>query len=316
MGNCPSQSWTINAGLGSFLRKPRMEVEEQDENTKMSNKALAFKLLRGSGLTQAQRAQAFLNSGGSYDLDKLETMLRVTFGHIHEHERYNGQLVPQRRSTLSRPMTTSTRSSAPTVHSSKTSVGAPKPWARPALRESNGRFRNSRKTNIHEAEHEELEGDEYDEDGDYDEPEVDDEDYEDEEQEVYVGDFLDNVSTEHDVETFDEEDSCYPCEGELERSELQEAFESGWRARQKTANLRTRRGFVPPRVKHDGDKSNHSKQPPDPRKEESKCADCGEYGHWKRRSRMFPGEERKVKTVIDQRPRQNQSRNQMECMAQ
>ena len=70
---------------------------------------------------------------------------------------------------------------------------------------------------------------------------------------------------------------------------LQEAFVAGWKAKQNTAGLRTRRGFVPPRARA-------TPPPPadinartiirrtttvDERKEKSRCADCGKYGHWK-----------------------------------
>ena len=41
--------------------------------------------------------------------------------------------------------------------------------------------------------------------------------------------------------------------GEIETAEqLQEAFLAGWRAKQKTTSLRTRRGFVPPRTRSAG----------------------------------------------------------------
>ena len=81
-----------------YLRKLRLEVEVQDTGTKVSDRTLASKMLRGSGLPRASRAQVLFNSGGLYDSDRLETVLKVTFGGIQHMERRTGQVVPMKRS--------------------------------------------------------------------------------------------------------------------------------------------------------------------------------------------------------------------------
>ena len=82
-------------------------------------------------------------------------------------------------------------------------------------------------------------------------------------------------------------------EMELEE-ELQEAFVAGWRAKQKTAALRLKRGYVAPKSRDSwgGSSSDrpppgsrsfppNSDQKPDQRKASSHCADCGGLGHWR-----------------------------------
>ena len=67
------QEWVM------YARKLRMEFEEQDKSGKISDEAMCSKILRGSGLTQVQRAQVFFNCGGVYDLERLGNIPRVTW---------------------------------------------------------------------------------------------------------------------------------------------------------------------------------------------------------------------------------------------
>ena len=54
----PVQDWCTD------LRKLRMELHMQDSETKVSDQALASKMLRSSRLPTTQRAQVLFNSGG------------------------------------------------------------------------------------------------------------------------------------------------------------------------------------------------------------------------------------------------------------
>ena len=80
----PMQDWC------TYLRKQRMEVQIQDPNTVISDRSLASKMLRGSGLSQTQRAQVLWNSGGVYDSERMETVLK------QEEEERNTEIDHQR----------------------------------------------------------------------------------------------------------------------------------------------------------------------------------------------------------------------------
>ena len=92
----------------------------------------------------------------------------------------------------------------------------------------------------------------------------------------------------------DQEDQAQQDEDVQNRDtpgDLQEAFAAGWRAKQKTASLRVKRGFVAPKSRADGrgkgssasraDHGDRRPAPPDQRKASSRCADCGRLGHWR-----------------------------------
>ena len=67
-------------------------MESMDSGSKISDQALASKMLRGSGLPQEKKAQVLINCGGIYDPSRLETVLRVTFPKIGDHERRQGTM--------------------------------------------------------------------------------------------------------------------------------------------------------------------------------------------------------------------------------
>ena len=85
----PMQDWCI------YARKLCMEVQTQDPSTTISDRSLASKMLRGSGLPRQARAQVLLNCGGLYDSQRMETVLKVSHGKIQLSERRTGQVIPR-----------------------------------------------------------------------------------------------------------------------------------------------------------------------------------------------------------------------------
>ena len=86
----PMQDWCV------YLRKLRMELQIQDPDSNISDRSLASKMLRGSGLVRVARAQVLWNCGGLYDSNRMETVLKVTYSDIQKTERRTGQVVPKR----------------------------------------------------------------------------------------------------------------------------------------------------------------------------------------------------------------------------
>ena len=62
----PMQAWC------TYLRKLRMELQLQDSEAKVSDQALASKMLRSSRLATTQRAHVLFNSGGVYNPESGE----------------------------------------------------------------------------------------------------------------------------------------------------------------------------------------------------------------------------------------------------
>ena len=64
-------------------------------------------------------------------------------------------------------------------------------------------------------------------------------------------------------------------EGEIDEEELKEVFAAGWKAKQKTSEVRKSRGWRP------AAKSGGKEQSTDARKRVTTCSSCGLVGHWK-----------------------------------
>ena len=64
-------------------------------------------------------------------------------------------------------------------------------------------------------------------------------------------------------------------EGEIDEEELKEVFAAGWKAKQKTSEVRKSRGWRP------AAKSGGQDQSTDARKRVTTCSSCGLVGHWK-----------------------------------
>ena len=62
--------------------------------------------------------------------------------------------------------------------------------------------------------------------------------------------------------------------------DLKEAYASGWRAKQKSADQRKARGYRNPRSSGSKGKGKGEKRSTDERKKRSQCASCKQYGHW------------------------------------
>ena len=81
----------------NYVRKLRMELIAQDPDSAVSDKSLASKMLRGSGLTRKERAQVLFNCGGTLDSGRVETVLKVTYSDMQLAERKTGQVVSHKR---------------------------------------------------------------------------------------------------------------------------------------------------------------------------------------------------------------------------
>ena len=79
----------------TYLRVTKMEVEQEDRSTVISDEMLGSKMLRGSGLPRKERAQVYRNCGGTTESKRVETILRVTYPDLAAQERRTG-LVPDR----------------------------------------------------------------------------------------------------------------------------------------------------------------------------------------------------------------------------
>ena len=261
----PMQDWCI------YLRKMRLEVQVQDGTTVISDRTLASKMLRGSGLPRQQRSQVLFNCGGLYESTRMETVLKATYGTIQHSERRTGQVLPRRGEHRHQPQDRGYSSTRPPA--------ARAPW-RPA-----------RSRHVHEADLVEEEND--GEDHWTNEDEVDDED---DNGEVFAGEVAEETpEAPFGVAPPGPDDEEIGEDTETEET-LTEAFLAGWRAKQKTASLRTRRGFVPPKTRPTANGSepdarsqraqslaskDDQKKNIDPRKAKSRCAGCKQLGHWK-----------------------------------
>ena len=64
---------------------------------------------------------------------------------------------------------------------------------------------------------------------------------------------------------------------DVDEEELKEVFAAGWKAKQKTAEVRKSRGWKKP----DQRGAKGGSQSTDARKKVTTCASCGKVGHWK-----------------------------------
>ena len=80
-----------------YLRKVRLELQAKDPESTLSDKALASKMLRGSGLTKEAQAQVLWNCCGTYDSQRIETALRVTYKGVQDNVRRITKLVAERQ---------------------------------------------------------------------------------------------------------------------------------------------------------------------------------------------------------------------------
>jgi len=228
----------------TYLKKVRLEVEAHDGAKVISLREMASKMLRGAGLSTEKRAQVLFNCGGRYDPERVETVLRVTYPKLHETERKQGVVVPRERVLSSHR------------NGGNFSRGAPgKP--RPEVRKVN---------EVHEVEEDQG----TDEAGDP----------------SHLGsEAVGNVEGDPEgTEGSDEggEDQELGGEGDQDPDGvILEAFLAGWKAKNKTAEARKKRGFVRAPRDTRTEAASEEKGSVDPRKATSRCADCRQLGHWR-----------------------------------
>ena len=236
----------------------------QDPGGTITDRGLASKMIRSSRLTSQQKSQILFNAGGLYDADRIETVLKVSYPRIQDFERKTGQVIPKK------PF---------------------RPQPRPSHRQGTGAA-SSRTFRKRVYEVETVEPSEAQDESEGQEEEGGEEELDP--AEVYM------IGTE-DEEEGEEEEGTEGEEGE-EQDEEQEgeqqaiaSFLAGWRAKQKTAGIRTRRGFVAPKRKAQqqnepnarssagtpSNKGPKTGKEEDKRKTTSRCADCKQLGHWK-----------------------------------
>ena len=76
--------------LDAYIRTRRQDwadLQDLDSETKMSPDLLAYFILKQSGLSKDDRRQILLSTGSKYDLDSIESAMRVSYYDIHEREK-------------------------------------------------------------------------------------------------------------------------------------------------------------------------------------------------------------------------------------
>lgn len=253
----------INAYLAN-LKRLKGEYLREDEQTQISDKAFAQRMLTRASITKKERTEVFFAAGGRYDSKAIERVLRFRCAQIHQDEK-DRYLQAKKTSYRQRP--------------------------------TKGKFHKRSSKAAHWADY----GEEWDEEGDEDDEE-EDLDNEDLEREMayesyYQQQWEDDDSYGYGYEEYDDrwdggqgekwwsEDSY---DDSWSQNELREAYAAGWTAKAQSAGARKARGYKgsgkgPGKSKGKG---KGKKRPPDERaiakrKEKSTCAACGGKGHWR-----------------------------------
>ena len=241
------------------LRRLREEYLREDEGTVISDRAFAQRMLSRAALTRRERMDVFFSAGGKYVSKHIERVLRFRCSDIHVQEKQQNATKPRGTgsSGYKKPFV-----KRPSQHHTKRT-------------DRRGPYRPSRHTHIAE--------------NDEDEEDQDDVDDEDLEQEALMMNPDDEPEEYDDEEYGDEEEDYYeqyPYEEEDETGttwELKEAFAAGWSAKSRAAGKKKARGYSEgPSSSKGGGKGKQRKEWRDPneRKKKSRCAACGQIGHW------------------------------------
>ena len=210
----PMDYWTTS------LRRLRLELEAQDPEAAISDRQLASKMIKRSGLTKEQCAQVLFNSGGKYVSKRVETVLRVTYPDIGTTERRLGLVHPPRLPPGARPQKRFNRFE-------------PRPRAsgtRTSSRTSSSSSTNPRRMRTYTGEIvEEEQYQDNEDDEDQEEEDLAVVPGEDPAQEIFEGHEPGDSTPEGDLEG--SENSSVGADDALSVSELQEAFAAGWRAK-------------------------------------------------------------------------------------
>lgn len=203
------------------MRRSRLEVQEQDDSV-ISDAALASKMLRGAGLPYASRAQVLYNASGKYVAERIESCLRNMFGRYHESERKLGRTV---KPGFRKPRDQRRRFQHPGSRDGGQSFGSLHPSRK-------------RRTFFQEDANDECEAEEeYDDNEDDGSAEHFDENSgymgQEADSAEYLRECLENV--DYQREELDEEE---------ESNVIPQAYTVGWQAKQMAAGVQSKRGFV------------------------------------------------------------------------
>ena len=240
------------------LKRLRQEYLTEDQGTTLSDKSFAQRMLSRAALTRRERMDMFFSAGGRYRSRDIERVLRFRCQNIHVEEKG-----PVRRYPQQKKFTLTSNRGRP--------AGNPKkPY---------DRQRPHRSSKYHGSHVAETTGGHPEEDDDEEEDE-DDVDNEDLEQEALtMGHEEPEEEYYEDGEWWDEEE-----EGEYgQMEELKEAYAAGWSAKHRSASVRKARGYSDggkSKGKGKGKQRPDDRRNPEDRKKKSRCAACGQIGHW------------------------------------
>ena len=241
------------------LKRLRQEYLTEDQGTTLSDKSFAQRMLSRAALTRRERMDVFFSAGGRYKSRDIERVLRFRCQNIHVEEKgpATRRYPPQKKFTL-------------TSNRGKPAGPPKKPYDRQRP------HRSSRYHGSHVAETTE----DHPEEDDEDEEDDDAADNEDLEQEVLNMEHEGPEEEEYYEEGhwWDEEEEGY---GQME--ELKEAYAAGWSAKHRSASVRKARGYSEggkSKGKGKGKQRPDDRRNPEDRKKKSRCAACGQIGHW------------------------------------
>lgn len=249
----------------AYVKKAKLEVSAQDPDKVIIQKEDASKLLRGSGLSQRDRAQVKMNCGGAADPARLETVLLWMFPKMGETERKYGQM-----KTSDTRFGSSLRFKACRNGAARKDTPATKPHAgaTPKKDPKTGRFFRKK---VHMTDPADEEDGEEEVGRHWADEEVSEDERSGEEQ-------VNAVHMTEDAEPEGESEDNQPPSSEEDSvplEEAREAFVAGWKAKSKTNDVRKKRGLKPPGNKSPASAKKHID------KKNSTCADCLKTGHWK-----------------------------------
>lgn len=237
----------------STLKRLRTEYLREDEQTVISDKAFAQRMLTRAGLSRRERMDVFFSSGGKYVTSKIEGVLRFRCANVHLDEK-RGSSIQTKYGQRPRD-----ERWHPT-----------KPRRQMFPKRSDRKHHRPTRHHTHVADQEDDEPNEPSEE----EEGLSELDREDFEQEALAegGDYGDD-DYEEDIPEEDYEDE------EWETVEnLKDAYAAGWRAKSQAAEQRKGRGYK--KGKGKGSKGPKKERAPDDRKKNSRCSSCKQMGHW------------------------------------
>ena len=234
-------------------RPPRREGGAPKAKAEPKAKARAAPKAKPKAKQQPrERYDVFFAAGGAYKSAEIERVLRFRCAHVHKEEL--GSSRGARRDETERA-------------SASAASRRPQQQKRYPYKRSDRRKPPKPTRYAHVADNDdEAEEDPYDED--------EDEDFEAEDPEMEA---LVAEGEMPEEEEWPDEDEDFET---MDEQAIAEAFTAGWRAKQRTADVRKGRGYKP-KGKGAGKGGGKDNRTPEDRKKNSTCASCGERGHWR-----------------------------------